>query len=97
VRVVSRALLQHHGNSSAQLLIEVLDDQRISSQDRVDGAADIQERHVLPNRLRQFAQTIPADTRVMSINAGHLVWIRGGPGVCSGTASAHANEDRLLR
>src|SRR5262245_41929485 len=92
--MVAGALLDHHGDSASQLLIDALDGQRVAACQGIETAANVQQGHVAPGQFAELYQTFPGDQGIVGIDAGNVVGIRGGPGECVAPPSAHADKCR---
>ena len=47
VGMMARAVLHQHGDATAQLLVDFLDGGRVPAQQRINAAADVEQRHVI--------------------------------------------------
>ena len=97
VRMMRRALLDHHGDPAAQLVIPALDGQRMAFQQEVETPADVQKWHVAPGQLVELGEGGRPDRGVVGVDARHLVGIDRGPVVLVDAPLAHADERGLLR
>ncbi len=92
-----RALLDHHRDPAAELVIPALDGQRVVFQQEVETAADVQERDVAPGQLIEPGKRAGPDRRVVGVDAGNLVGIERGPVILVDAPLAHADERGLPR
>lgn len=97
VRMMAGAVLDHHRDAAAERMIDALDHVGILAEDRIDAAVDVQDGHVMLGQQGDLVDEIARAAGVVGIDAGDLVGIGNGPGVCELTAATHANECRLLR
>ena len=89
------AVLDHQRDSAAELLVDIFNGQRIPAQQRVNAAADFEQRNVLPRQLPYLHHHFRVAARVVGIDAGNLVRIRSGPGVGVFPAPAHTDKGGL--
>ena len=97
VRMMGRAFLDHHGDPAAQLVIAVLDGQRMPLQEKIETAADVQQGHVVPGQLAELREGVRPDRGIVGVDARNLVGVDRGPIVLVDAPLAHADEGRLLR
>ena len=90
-------LLDHHGDPAAQLVIAVLDGQRMPLEQKIEAAADIEQGHVVLGQLAELREGFRPDRGIIGVDAGNLIGVDGGPVVLVDAAPAHADEGRLLR
>ena len=64
VRVVGGPVLDHHRDPPAELLVDVLDDEGVVAQDRIEAAADVQHGHV------GLGQSSPSSATASRLTAG---------------------------
>ena len=96
VRVMRRALLDHHGDPTTQLMIPALDGQRVAFQQEVETSADVQERNVALGQLIEPGKGVGPDRGVVRVDAGDSVGIDRGPIILVDASFAHADERGLL-
>ena len=96
VRMMAGAFFAHDADPAAALMIDVLDDIRVFLQDKIEGPADVEQRHVVLDQLPDSRDVLRVDAGIVGVDAGDLVRVRGCPGVFIHPAFAHANERRFL-
>ena len=96
VRMMAGAVLDHHRDPAAQLLIDAFDGSVWLPRMGSRLPQTCKQGHVALGQLAELHQTFPADRGIVGVDAGNLVGVGGGPGVGVAPAPAHADEGRLL-
>ena len=97
VGMVGRAVLDHHGDPAAELVVAILDGQRMPLEQEILAAADVQQRNVVPGQLPELREVARPDRGIVGVDARDLVGMGRGPLVGVDAALAHADERRLPR
>ena len=92
VRVMTAALLDHHRDSAAELLINVLHRQGVFSQQRVNAAANMQQGHVGRGQRAELHKNVRVGAGIVGIDARHFVGMGGRPDVGVFSTPAHADK-----
>jgi hypothetical protein len=90
--MMRRAVLDHHRDATAQLLIQILDWQRVALEQRIGAATHIQQRHVVVCQSAELRKRLLPDQGIVCVNARDLIWIVRGPVIFVEAASAHPDE-----
>src|SRR5258708_5293623 len=67
------------------------------SQNGIETAADVQQRHVVLSQVPELHEALAADSRIVDVDARNFVGVRGGPREGIPSAAAHADKRRLFR
>ena len=96
VRMMRVTVLDHDCDAAAQLLVAILDWQRVSLEQKIRAPTNIQQRNIVPRQFSQPREGFRTNRRVVRVNARDFVRIRGGPVVFVDAAFAHADEGRFF-
>ena len=73
------AFLDHHGDPTAQLVIDVLDGQRMLLQEEVEAAANVQQRHVVLGQFTDLVKALRPERGVVGVDARDFFGVGRGP------------------
>ena len=77
--MVSGAILEHHRDATAILLKGSLNRRCKLQQERIDRAADEQNRNVGPRKIRQPTEAIVVAAGIVGVDGGDLVRMSRSP------------------
>ena len=77
--MMGRALLDHHSDPAAQLVIAVLDRQGVLFQQKIEAAANVEQGHVVLGQLPELHEGIRPDRGIVGVNAVDFFGIHRGP------------------
>jgi hypothetical protein len=90
--MVSDAILDHDGDPASQMLIDALDGQCVVSGKRIETAANVQQWHITLDQLVKLHQAFTGNQRIVGVNAGNSLGVRGGPCECITASTAHTDK-----
>ena len=67
MRMVASTFLDHHGNATAKLLIDILNRGGNSTQQGIDAATDMQNGHIGGGKFAQFLEDVGIGTGIVGI------------------------------
>jgi hypothetical protein len=91
------AFLDHHGDPTAQLVIAVLDRQRMPLEEKIEAPTDMKQGNVVLRQFPELKERFRPDCGIVGVDARNLVGVDRRPIELVHTAPTHAHEGRLLR
>src|SRR5580765_7449624 len=71
VRMMRCPILDHDGDAATQLLITILDRQRVVLEQKIRAATNIQQCNIVPRQLSQPCKSFRTNPWIVRVNAGN--------------------------